>query len=798
MRETSATATPQRVLATFLARGIVQGVGFRPFVCRAATAVGITGWVRNDGDGVTIAAEGSPAAVADFARVVVAEHPTVARIDEFRELSRAVFDQAQHSHFAIMPSLAQSELSSILVTPDLGVCTSCLAELSDPSNRRFGYPMITCTDCGPRYSFVTGMPFDRVNTTMSDFALCEACRAEYIDPMSRRYHAQSISCWSCGPRLSAMDREGNVIDCTEPLQYALERLSRGDIVAAKGLGGFHLLVDPKNASAVARLRERKRRPHRPFALLCHDISAAAAISRIDETAAQLLSGFERPIVLLEKRDPSEMVAVAPISSSWGIMLPSTPIHYLLTARELRVLIATSGNLSGQAVISDNSIAIRDLKEVADLFLVHDRAIRTSIDDSVLRLSPYSSTEVARGGSPAIPVRRARGFSPVPFRYCRALPAALALGGELKNTVCVTRRDELFVSEHIGDLADERNSGRLRDTSHHLCQLLGVTFDLVACDAHPQFQSTRYAEFLSRSRSVPLVRVQHHHAHVVSCLVENAHDGPAIGLAFDGSGYGLDGTLWGGEFLIVQGCSARRAAHFRPVGLPGGDTAVMQPFRTMLDLLWDTDPALGDAMAERTDLAGYSEHVRVLRRMFARNFNRVQASSVGRLFDAAASLIGLCHASTFEGHAPMLLEDAMGVRPALGEPLPFELSANAGRVVVDMRPAFAELARIWLLGKVHPGALSLRFHSTIISAAVQVVRGLARETGIGAVALTGGVFVNGFLSHHCRAELEKLGLRVLVHQRLPAGDGGLSLGQAAIAAEAQSRAELRSETLVPVD
>ena len=550
--------------------GIVQGVGFRPFVYQLANRFGLKGSVSNTASGVTVHVEGAGQGIDAFVRELRPASPPLARITDIRE---APADVAGHARFAIAQSTELAQRST-LISPDVAVCADCLAELFDPADRRFGYPFINCTNCGPRYTIIDDVPYDRPKTSMRRFAMCRACQAEYDDPDDRRFHAQPNACAACGPQVRLLDARSGEVAGADPVRKTAELLGQGRIVAVKGLGGFHLAVDARDEAAVARLRKRKGREEKPFAVMSRDLESVRGYASVDDRRAALLTAMERPIVLLEKRRPDPLApSVSPGNRYFGVMLPYTPLHHLLLDRCPDPLVMTSGNLSEEPICIDNREALERLNGIADAFLVHDRDILLRADDSIVR----------RAAGQTRFLRRSRGYVPVPVFLQRPQARVLACGAELKNTVCLTKENRAFVSQHIGDLENLETYGFLDRTVQHLRRILDIRPDIVACDMHPDYLSTRYAD---AQTGVERIRVQHHHAHIASCLAENRTDGPVIGLAFDGTGYGTDGCIWGGEVLVADTRRFQRVGHLAYVPMPGGAAAIREPWRMAVSYLYD--------------------------------------------------------------------------------------------------------------------------------------------------------------------------------------------------------------------
>ncbi|MDQ6648902.1 MAG: carbamoyltransferase HypF [Actinomycetota bacterium] len=739
--------------------GLVQGVGFRPFVWREATSRGLAGWVGNDAAGVVIEAEGAPEAVSSLL-AVLRRPPALARVDVVRSEARPPLG---YVGFEVRASDTTGARVA-LVSPDSATCTDCLAELHDPTDRRFGYPFINCTNCGPRFTIVNSVPYDRARTTMAAFPMCAACTKEYNDPGNRRYHAEPVCCPECGPTLRLVDSTG--AQPGDPIAGAVMHLRAGDVVAVKGLGGYHLVVDATQESAVQRLRSRKHREERPFALMVLDVPSARALCAVGHHEQVLLEDGASPIVLLARRPGTGVAAsVAPGSPNLGLMLAYTPLHALLLEGHGGPLVVTSGNASDEPIAFVDADARKRLSEIADAFLVHDRAIRTRVDDSVVK--------VVRGR--VLPIRRSRGYVPHPVRLAHdCATSVLACGAALKNTFCLTRGAQAFVSHHVGDLQDYATFSSYVDGISHLRQLLDVDPEVVAHDLHPDYPSTRYAAELD---GVELIGVQHHHAHIASCLADNARTGPVIGVAFDGVGLGTDGTAWGGEFLIADLTGFSRATHLAPVAMPGGDAATREPWRMAaahLDAAYDGDIPAGLAVSRRQ--ARRWEQVLSVARA---GVNAPLTSSAGRLFDAVSALLGVRDVVTYEGQAAIELEHVAD-RAERGEYLVPVLEGG-----VDVGTLVRAIADDLERGLSVP-TLAARFHNSLAAVVLDVCSRLRDKHQLTTVALSGGVFQNALLVARCLERLENGGFTVLTHRNVPPNDGGVSLGQAAVAT-AQLRA-----------
>jgi len=739
--------------------GTVQGVGFRPFVYRLAAERGLAGWVLNDSEGVLIEVEGTSTVLEIFLAALRTEFPPLARIERL-ELEQLPTQGA--NTFEIRSSL-HSDRNCAQVSPDCHVCADCLRELRDPADRRFRYPFINCTNCGPRYTIITGVPYDRPLTTMVDFPMCADCLAEYEDPRSRRFHAQPNACPTCGPVLRLYNAEGQAVTDEDPLTAALAGLRRGEILALKGLGGFHLAVDPGNPQAVARLRRRKQRDEKPFALMVRDLETARRLVHIGVVEARLLEAVERPIVLLEKRPGFALVCpeVAPGNRYLGVMLPYTPLHHLLL-EDFPRLVMTSGNQTDEPIAFDDHEALERLQGIADLFLGHNRRIHIRTDDSILRVLAEQP----------LMLRRSRGYVPRAIPLPDSQPAVLALGAELKNTICLTQGDRATLSQHIGDLQNPAVIESMLHTVEHLQQLLDVQPALVVHDLHPDYASTHAARQMT---ALPRLAVQHHHAHLASCLADNGRGAKSIGVIFDGIGYGRDGHIWGGEFLVGDYAGFERLGHLRELRMPGGDAATREPWRMGLSLLHAVFGAALPTLAVFETLPASDRHL--LLQMLTKGINAPWTSSCGRLFDAVAALVGLRLKVSYEGQAALELEMSL-CHPESVAPYTFALETDAQGIVVDPEPMVRQLVADLQQGRA-VGQMSAAFHKGLAEAVVAVCCAIRAQQGELPVALSGGVFQNAYLSTQTMQGLEAAGFVVLVHRQVPPNDGGLSLGQAVI-------------------
>ncbi|HVO52098.1 MAG TPA: carbamoyltransferase HypF [Thermoanaerobaculia bacterium] len=755
-------------------RGAVQGVGFRPFVWRLAHALSLAGWVRNDIAGVFIELEGEDGALREFRRALDEAPPPLARIREILENPAPV---TKEPGFTIRPS-EDAGARTVLVLPDVATCPACLAEVLDPKDRRHLYPFANCTNCGPRFTIVTDLPYDRPATTMAAFTLCGECRAEYEDPRDRRFHAQPIACPACGPHLEAWSPSGDVLARRhEALLAAADALRAGAVVAVKGLGGFHLMCDARSADAVAALRRRKRREEKPLALMVRDVAAARALAEVTDESEALLAGPEAPIVLLPRRADAGVASnVAPGRPELGLMLPATPLHHLLLRETRFPVVATSGNRSEEPIATDEREALVRLAGMADLFLVHDRALARHVDDSVARVV---------AGAPRL-LRRARGWAPLPVPVREELPVILGVGAHMKTAVALSVGRQVFLSQHVGDLETPEALDAFERVIADFQRLYAVEPAAVAHDLHPGYASTVFAKKLAEARGLPAVAVQHHHAHLAACLAENEADGPALGVTWDGTGLGTDGTIWGGEFLLGDASGFTRVAHLRPFRLLGGDAAVKEPRRIALAILLEL---LGEGALGREDLEcvrSFSRSEReVLAKMASSGLNAPVTTSAGRLFDAVASLLGIAQKSSFEGQSAMALEaaafEAWGeVAPGAAQPLAGQIRlviSSDGSAILDWEPLLS-----YLLRKSSPGVSSSLLAAEFHAALADGIAAAAAHVGAPRVALTGGCFQNKLLTELAAARLRAAGFEVLLHGAVPPNDGGIGLGQVLVAAE----------------
>jgi hydrogenase maturation protein HypF len=760
--------------------GIVQGVGFRPFVYRLAHELELSGWIRNTPAGVELEVQGRPGSLTIFDQALIEQAPPLAEITSCS--SYEVPAEDCHA-FTIMPSA--SGAADIQVAPDSKLCVDCLRELFDPSDRRYRYPFITCTNCGPRYSIITSTPYDRAATTMAGFPLCPDCLKEYRNPADRRFHAQPVACPECGPHMTLVDASGRTLATgDDAILQAVARLSAGKILAVKGIGGYHLAVDAFNHDAVRRLRERKKRDEKPFAIMAADMATARRLALMTELDERLLESPEAPIVIVAKRIDSQLSSLLAPCNGWiGLMLPYAPQHFLLfaplpsighslpeRANKLNALVMTSGNSSDEPILFQDHEAVQKLSGIADFLLIHNRPIHIREDDSVVRVFK---------GSPLF-YRRARGYAPRAVRMPFESVPVLAVGAELKSAVCLARGKQAFLSQHIGDLKNDPTCDSFRHIIDHLSCVLEITPTVVACDLHPDYLSTRMAEDMTTAEPNRLFRVQHHHAHLAGCMAENGLVGEVIGIIFDGTGYGSDGTIWGGEFLIGGYDGIHRAGHLRPVRLPGGDAAVREPWRMALSYLHQSmgSQALTLSLPVAAHLA--EAEMELFAAMLQKGINAPYTSSCGRLFDAVAALLDIRQIVSYDGQAAMELEACAENVEHDGVIYPFDITQiDTTPLHLDFIPMFLSILSDIDAG-VPTSVIARRFHATLVHGSVLTCLRIAGESACNRVVLSGGVFQNRLLTDMMYTDLTKAGLQVFTHRLIPPNDGGIALGQAAVA------------------
>ena len=746
--------------------GIVQGVGFRPFVFQLAEKYGLKGNVANTSSGVVIHVEGSAGHVASFESDLTNQSPPLAYIVEISDQTAVV---KKFADFAIVKSKDGSAMST-LISPDVSVCDDCLAELFDPNDRRYQYPFINCTNCGPRYTIIDDIPYDRPKTSMRQFKMCPRCQAEYDNPIHRRFHAQPNACADCGPHVSLYDSGRNRLQIENPIAKTVALLKQGHIVAVKGLGGYHLAVDAENSDAVMCLRSRKNREEKPLAVMSFDLERIRRYAIVGPEEEALLTSNRRPIVLLKKKNPNAISeGVAPSNKYFGVMLPYTPLHYLLLNYGFAALVMTSGNLSEEPIAIDNDDAFKRLAGIADYFLIHNRDILLRSDDSIAR---HSAGEMRF-------IRRSRGFVPIPIFLKNMVPPILACGAELKNTICVTKQDKAFLSQHVGDLENVATYDFLKLTVAHLKRILEITPEFIACDMHPDYLSTRYAQ---EQAAIPQISVQHHHAHIVSCMAEHQLEGAVIGLSFDGTGYGSDGAIWGGEILVAEEHDFERAGHLKYVSMPGGAAAIKEPWRMAVSFLKD---AFGNEF-QSLDLPALNkienDKVRIISAMISKGVNAPLTSSLGRLFDALAAICGIRKRVNFEGQAAMEFEMLASETTELR----YDYEWKTEDVLRILPAPIIRGVVTDIQNRLPVAEISAKFHHTLICMYADLCGVIRKNSGLNRVVLSGGCFQNETLLTGLLQALEKRNFQVFTHQKVPTNDGGIALGQAVVAAATLKR------------
>lgn len=762
LEKSRVTASAQLERLVLIIRGAVQGVGFRPFVFRLAKDEGLSGWIRNSTEGIQLEVEGSSLSLQNFLRRIQAEAPQQAVIQKLETYYQS---PAGYTGFRIEESRELGQ-KSVLVQADIATCPQCLQEIFDPTDRRFRYPFTNCTLCGPRYSIVLSLPYDRASTTMRQFPMCERCQKEFEDPQNRRFHAQPNTCPQCGPQLELWNQRGGIIAvANDALLQTADFIRQGGIVAIKGIGGFQLLVDASNEEAVTHLRQRKRREQKPFALMYPSLVVVENHCRVSLVERKLLCSSESPIVLLERKSGRGIPiasSVAPGNPYLGIMLPYSPLHYLLMTELNFPVVATSGNRSDEPICTDEREAVDRLAGIADYFLVHNRPIARHVDDSIVRV--IADREMV--------IRRARGYAPLPIESKLPLKSAIAFGAHLKNTVALSLDSNVIISQHIGDLETRQAQEAFQLESSSLFNLYDCKPEKVVCDLHPDYHSSQAAE----ETGIPVVHVQHHLAHVLSCLADNSIEPPILGIVWDGTGLGTDGKVWGGEFIKVNHKTWQRWAHFRYFSLPGGDSAVKEPRRSALGILYDI---CGDEIFKRTDLPSlyaFTEIQRLnLHKMLSNNVNCPLTSSVGRLFDGVASILDIRQVNTFEGQAAMDIE-FLAMKSETKEAYPTLVHQGKSKIVIDWEAPFREVLKN-LNQSVPKERIAAKFHNFLANTTLEI----AKMANIKNVALTGGCFQNKLLNELITTLLEREGFIVFQHHQVPPNDGGISLGQIVAAA-----------------
>jgi hydrogenase maturation protein HypF len=739
--------------------GLVQGVGFRPFVFRLANELGLSGYILNNTSGVLIEAEGDKENLDKFLVRLVSEKPGISRI---YSLQHSYLKETGFNEFTIMESQVEGD-QKVAILPDIAVCDDCINEVTDPKNRRFIYPLTNCTNCGPRFTIIDSLPYDRKNTSMNDYAMCAECETEYNLPSDRRFHAQPDACDECGPWISLHDCDGQILcEKGDAIEKTINLIRKGYIIAIKGIGGYHLVCDATNEEAVQRLRQKKHREEKPVAVMFPDLDSIKAETRLSILEERAITSIEKPIVIVNKKDSSTLAkSVSPNNSTVGVFLPYTPLHYLILIKLKTPVVATSANISDEPIAKEESDVFSRLSKIADYFLTHNRDIVRRCDDSVVRIMSERQ----------VPVRRSRGYAPlpviVPFHFKKPV---LALGPYMNNTIAVGIENRIYLSQHIGDLDTPLAIEFYEESVNDLLKLLDISPEIVVSDIHPGYYSTKYGENHFKDR---LLKVQHHFAHILSCMIENEmpEDSRVIGFAFDGTGYGLDKTIWGSEVFIASYTDFSRAFHLSPFRLPGGDKSVIEPSRTALSLLYE---AFGDKTADLTCSPLNKKEKSFLIEMLKKNVNSPLTSSMGRLFDGIASLIGLKHKISYHAQAAIALEQ-LALKSNSSDSYPFVIKD----CIIDQTPVIKGIVND-LKTKIPADVIARKFHNTIVDIIISAAELIRKDSGITNVALTGGVFQNSLLLENSFSRLKEKGFSPFIHQLVPPNDGGISLGQAVYA------------------
>jgi len=753
-----------KIRKNILIKGIVQGVGFRPFIHKLVKNYNLSGWVLNSNQGVEIEVEGKTEEINSFVNAIKEKLPPLAKIEKI-EVSQLPL--VGYKEFSIKKSIVKEEDSFVLVSPDISICEDCLQELFEPHNRRFRYPFINCTNCGPRFTIIKDIPYDRKKTTMDNFKMCSLCQNEYDDIEDRRYHAQPNACADCGPQVSLYQNKRK-IEGIDPIEKAVKLLKEGKIGAIKGLGGFHLACDATNNKAVARLRRLKNREAKPFALMSFSLEKITQYCKVGDKEKEWLVDRARPIVLLKKREDSVIsTSVAPGNNYLGVMLPYTPLHYLLLKDNFTALIMTSGNITDQPIIADNLEALDKLDGIVDFFLTYDRDIFNRCDDSVVKIINDDN----------VFFRRSRGYVPHPIILDFKLKEVLALGGELKSTIGFSKENYIFLSQYLGDLKSVETLEFFKESITSFKKMFKAKPEIIACDLHPDYLSTQYAEEMKVKKGFKIVKVQHHHAHIVSCMAENNVKEKVIGVAYDGTGYGDDGNVWGGEFLLCDLKKYSRAGHLKYYPLPGGDKAIVEPWRMAYSYLYSIygpkAKTLDIDFNQRMDCNSLS----IIEKMIDKNINSPLTSSCGRLFDAISSLIGIKDEISYEGQAAMELESFCS--SGITEGYKFRTYKEEEKFIIDPQEIFINIIKDLKKG-LDKKIIAAKFHNTVAEFTVELCGKIRENTGINGIALSGGVFQNKYLTEKVIFSLEDKGFKVYIQRKVPPNDGGISLGQAVVA------------------
>jgi len=754
-----------KIRKNIIIKGIVQGVGFRPFIHKLVQNYNLSGWVLNSNQGVEIEVEGKTEEIDSFVSNIKKKLPPLARIEKIEVNQLPLIG---YKEFSIKKSIVKEENSFVLVSPDISICEDCLQELFDTHNRRFRYPFINCTNCGPRFSIIKDIPYDRKKTTMNNFKMCSLCQGEYENIENRRYHAQPNACADCGPQVSLYQNKIK-LEGIDPIEKAVKLLKEGKIGAIKGLGGFHLACDATNNKAVARLRRLKNREAKPFAIMSFNLEKIMQYCKLGEKEKEWLVNRARPIVLLQKKVDSLISPLAaPRNNYLGVMLPYTPLHYLLLKDNFTALIMTSGNNTDQPIIGDNLEALEKLDGIVDFFLSYNRDIFNRCDDSVIKI--INDNKVF--------FRKSRGFVPHPIILDFKLKEVLALGGELKNTISFSKENYIFLSQYLGDLKSVETLEFFKESIKSFKKMFRANPEIIACDLHPDYLSTQYAEEIKVKEGLKVVKIQHHHAHIVSCMAENNVKEKVIGVAYDGTGYGDDGNIWGGEFLLCDLKKYSRVGHLKYFPLPGGDKAIVEPWRMAYSYLYSI---YGGPKAKTLDIdfnrrMDYDK-LSIIEKMIDKNINSPLTSSCGRLFDAASSLIGIRDEISYEGQAAMELESFCA--PGITERYKFSIYKEEEKFIIDPQEIFIDIIKDLKEG-IDKKVMAAKFHNTVAEFTVDLCGRIRKDTGINEIALSGGVFQNKYLTEKVVFLLEDKGFKVYIQRKVPPNDGGISLGQAVVA------------------
>jgi hydrogenase maturation protein HypF len=737
-------------------------VGFRPFIYQLALKYDLKGKIANTSEGVSIHLEGREYAIENFIDDLKSNPPSLSQITGIQSFPDEI---KGCQDFSISESMTGKAMST-LISPDVSVCDDCVRELFDPENRRFRYPFINCTNCGPRYTIIEGIPYDRSNTSMKKFTMCEKCQSEYDDPSNRRFHAQPNACDVCGPHVTLYDNKRRKIESDDPVKKVTKLLKQGSIVAIKGIGGFHLAADAENDEAVKTLRKRKIREEKPFAVMSFGLEDISQYASFNKEEASLLTSIQRPIVLLKKKGHNTISQwVSPRNKYFGAMLPSTPLHYLILKDNFIALVMTSGNVSEEPIAIDNEDAFTRLSAIADFFLVHDRDILIRSDDSIINRQSGNTSYI----------RRSRGYVPVPVFLKNSHPAVLGCGAELKNSICIIKNDNAFLSQHIGDLENSTTYDFYRKTVEHMKRILEINPEIIACDLHPDYLSTKYA---LEQKDMQLIRVQHHHAHIAGCMAENKLDGDVIGLSFDGTGYGPDNSVWGGEILIAGFSEYQKISTISPVAMPGSNAAIKEPWRMGISYLYK---AFGEDLFG-LDIPIVKEipagDIKIIVEMISKEVNSPMTSSLGRLFDGISAICGIRTHVHNEGQAAMELEMTAGNNNEGCYNFSWEKENNI--YSVNPAPIVRDIVND-LKNRTETSIISSRFHGTLIKMYSELCSVVSSDTGLKRMVLSGGIFQNSVFTRGLVSGLEDRGLKVYTHKFVPPNDGGISLGQAVVAA-----------------